>query len=242
MTQLDDLKDAMHSPPDFRPAPLDLQHVMAAGGSIRRRRRLAVGGASALAVVALLVGGSQLVNLGVPLRQVPVAGPSALPSTGNSSAPGVVGTIVETGQKADGRRWILYTETSDPNRLERSLTLILGTTVKGTFDDFRPEIVSTDPPGADRLSPGFHAVRAGRLLGDRTTPTFGYYVGDAAKITARDTGTGATVAAKRAPWTAFDEESNTQIFWFDFPPGSPPATLTDITAYDAKGAKLHAAD
>ena len=48
MTRLEDLKDAMHSPPDFQPAPVDLRQVMTAGGRVRRRRRLALGGASAL--------------------------------------------------------------------------------------------------------------------------------------------------------------------------------------------------
>lgn len=91
------------------------------------------------------------------------------------------------------------------------------------------------------MTPGFHAVQAGRLLHGRTTPTFGYYVGDAARITARDVTTGQTVEAKRQPWTGFAASDKAQIFWFDFTQGRPPATLTDITAYDDDGAALHAA-
>lgn len=264
----------MHSPPDFQPAPLDLQHVMAAGGRVRRRRRFAVAGASALTVAALLVGGSQLANLRGPMNATPVAGPATpatgptaqpqpstgtssapgmvnpsapgivnpstplYPSTGISSAPGVVGTIVETGQKAGGRRWVFYTETSNPHDLNKSLNLILGSTVTGTIDDFDKKIESSEP-GTDRMAPGFHSVQAGSLLDGHTTPTFGYYVGNATRITARDTATGKTVEATRAPWSSFGGKPEAQIFWFAFTEGQPPATLTDIAAYDKKGARLH---
>ncbi|MCY1136536.1 hypothetical protein OWR29_00895 [Actinoplanes sp. Pm04-4] len=239
MTQLEELKDAMHSPPDFRPAPMDLQQVMASGGRMRRRRRLLVGGASALTVAALLIGGNQLA--GGSTFPTPAAGPSApLPSAVNSSAPGVLGAVIETGRQAEGRRWILYVETVDPDNLDETLTLILGRTKTGTIDDFRPEIESNDP-GAGRMAPGFHAVKAGRLLNGRTTPTFGYYVGDATRITARDATTGKTVEAKRAAWSGFAPTEKAQIFWFDFTEGRPPATLTDLTAYDANGSELHVA-
>ncbi|MFG1991160.1 hypothetical protein ACGFJ7_14415 [Actinoplanes sp. NPDC048988] len=239
---LQDLKDAMHSPPDFRPAPVDLERVMAAGGRMRRRRRFAVGGASALTVAALLIGGSQLAGLGGPAGSLPAAGrsaPSADGPSGGSPAAGVLGPIVETGRQSEGRRWILYVETADPDRLDETLTLVLGRTRTGTIDDFRREIVSSDAQ-TDRMAPGFHAITAGRLLDGHTTPTFGYYVGDAARITARDTATGRTVEAKRAPWSGFAATDEAQIFWFDFAEGRPPATLTDLTAYDSKGTPQHA--
>ncbi|HWS33682.1 MAG TPA: hypothetical protein VN408_13190 [Actinoplanes sp.] len=251
MTHLDELKDAMHSPPDFLPAPLDLQQVMTSGGRLRRRRRFAVAGASALTVAALLIGGSQLAGVGGRADSNPVAAPSAplpsagdsskpepVPSAGNSSAPGIIGTIVETGRQAEDRRWILYMETSDPHHLDRSLTLILGRTTTGFIDDFDPEITASDP-GDGRLAPGFHAVRGGLQLAGRSTPTFGYYVGDAARITARDSATGRTVEAERAPWSSYGGETEAQIFWFDFTEGQTPARFTDISAYDAAGTRLH---
>ncbi|WP_229068808.1 hypothetical protein [Actinoplanes sp. DH11] len=258
MTQLEELKDAMHSPPDFEPAPLDLAHVMSAGGRLRRRRRIAVGGASALTVAALLIGGSQLPGLGRPAGEVPAAGlsgagqsaaPTPVPPTGNpsarvpspdnSSAPGILGTIVETGKRAGGRQWVIYVETIDPDDLDNNLTLVLGHTKTGTIDDFRIEIVGSDA-GAGRMTPGFHAVEAGRVVGGRTTPTFGYYVGNAAKITARDTDTGAVVRAHRTAWEGFGKADKMQIFWFDFAQGKAPANLTDFTAYDSKGVELPA--
>jgi hypothetical protein len=246
MTQLDELKDAMHSPPDFEPAALDLAQVMAAGGRLRRRRRFAVGGASALTVAALLIGGNQLAGLGGPADGIPVAGtmPSAgpsmampMPSTGNSSAPGILGKVVETGQRAGGRQWILYVETTDPDDLDNTLTLILGRTKTGTIDDFDKELQSRET-GAGRMTPGFHAVQAGMLLNGRTTPTYGYYVGDATRITARDAATGKIVEAHRTTWNGFAKTDEMQIFWFDFAQGKPPADLTDLTAYDSAGTEL----
>ncbi len=247
MTQLEELKDAMHSPPDFEPAALDLAQVMTAGGRMRRRRRFAVGGASALTVAALLIGGHQLAGLGDPAGGVQVAGPPSagasagpvppMPSTGNSSAPGVLGKVVETGREFGGRQWILYVETTDPDDLDNTLTLVLGLTRTLTIDDFSIAIVGSDR-GAGRMEPGFHAVEAGRLYNGRTTPTFGYYVGDATRITARDAATGRTVQAHRTEWRGFAKADQMQIFWFDFTQGQTPPTLTDLTAYDRNGAEL----
>jgi hypothetical protein len=247
MTQLEELKDAMHSPPDFEPASLDLAQVMTAGGRMRRRRRFAVGGASALTVAALLIGGQQLAGLGGPAGGTQVAGQPAasapagplppMPSTGNSSAPGILGKVVETGRQLGGRQWILYVETTDPDDLDSTLTLVLGLTKTRTIDDFSIAIVSSDP-GAGRMKPGFHAVEAGRLHNGRTTPTFGYHVGGAARITARDAATGRTVEARLAEWRGFAKADQMQIFWFDFTQGQTPPALTDLTAYDRNGAEL----
>ncbi|MEV6302715.1 hypothetical protein AB0M02_25105 [Actinoplanes sp. NPDC051861] len=240
MTHLEDLKDAMHSPPDFEPVPVDLAIVMAGGARMRRRRRFAVVSASTLAVAALLAGGSQLAGPGGSYAGTPVAGPSMpVPSTGNSSAPGVLGAVVETGQRLDGRQWILYVETTDPDDLDKTFSLVLGHTRSGTIDDFTAEIVSSDS-GSGRMAPGFHAVRAGRVQQGRTTPTFGYYVGDAARITARDAANGEIVEARRSAWTGFGKSDKAQIFWFDFAQGRPPAELTDLTAYAKDGAELPA--
>jgi hypothetical protein len=93
------------------------------------------------------------------------------------------------------RRWlIIYAETVDSFHLNANLTLVLGRTTTGYINDFSTEIVSSDA-GHSRMAEGFHAVQAGTVIGGRTTPTFGYYSGDPARITARDDATGATVRA-----------------------------------------------
>lgn len=267
MTALEELRDAMESPPDFEPVVLDLGHVMAAGGRIRRRRTAGAVAASGAVVVALLVAGSQLTSFAatptsssVPAGAAPPAsapsdaapsggapsgvgpsgaGPSGVvPSVINSSAPGILGTVVETGRWVDGRQWIIYAETVDPDDLNGTLTLVLGRTKTGYINDFSRDVVAGDT-GAARMSPGFHAVTAGTVLGGRTTPTFGYYTGAAARITARDA-TGRTVQAHLTAWSGFGPAEKAQIFWFDFAQGKDPASLTALTAYDKSGKELPA--
>jgi hypothetical protein len=247
MTDLDELKDALHSTPDFEPAPLDLGPVMASGGRLRRRRRFAVGGASALAVAAVLVGGNQLIDPAagpMPAGVLPSSvvrvdpPPSGVPSAINSSAPGILGKVVETGRWVGGRQWILYVETVNPDRLNVNLTLVLGRTKTGYIDDFTAEITAHDDAAEGRMSKGFHAVTASTVRDGRTTPTFGYYAGDATRITARDTATGRTVQAHLTAWSGFGRGEKAQIFWFDFTQGRPAAPLTALTAYDRNGTRL----
>jgi hypothetical protein len=267
MTALEELRDAMESPPDFEPVVLNLDHVMAAGGRIRRRRTAGAVAASGAAVVALLVAGSQLTSLAatttsgsapagsapwglapsgsapsgaVPSGSVPSGSAPAglVPSVINSSAPGILGTVVETGRWVDGRQWIIYAETVDPDDLNGTLTLVLGRTKTGYINDFTRDVIAGDS-GTARMSPGFHAVRAGTVIGGRTTPTFGYYTGAAARITARDA-TGKTVQAHLTAWSGFGATEKAQIFWFDFVQGNAPASLTALTAYDKSGKELPA--
>jgi hypothetical protein len=278
MTELDDLKDAMASTPDFEPAPLNLNHVLAAGGRIRRRRRLVAGTASGVAVLALVIGGGQMISGAAtrPPAVGEVGSASAYPSGPNPSypnpsypnpsypshpnpsypsqpdssfpvpdphpstdgGPGILGAVVETGQKVGDRRWILYVLTADTYKLDDNLTLVLGRTKTGFIDDFTEDILSSDP-GSGRMKPGFHAVTAGTVKDGRTTPTFGYYAGDAARITARDAA-GNTVEAHVTAWQGFGKQERATIFWFDFAQGKTPAALTGLAAYDKDGDKLPA--
>jgi hypothetical protein len=263
MTELDELRDAMEWTPDFAPTALDFDHIMATGGRIRRRRRATAIAASSIAVVALLIVGGELTSLGGPAAigaaaagpalsgAAPSAAPTgaaadpdpsrAVPSAINSSAPGILGKVVETGRWVDGRQWIIYVETVDPDDLNGTMTLVLGRTKTGYINDFTTDIISSDASDT-RMAPGFHAVRPATVNGGRTTPTFGYYAGDAARISARNTATGQLVDAHRTAWTGFGAHEKAQIFWFDFAQGQEPATLTDLTAYDKSGNKLPAGD
>ena len=253
----DELRDLMESPPDFEPVQLDMGYVIAAGGRLRRRRRIAVAAVSGVSVATLLVGGGQLMNFagggtgiapgsaGASAYPMPSGGvpsgpmPSGVPSAINSSAPGILGRVVETGQHIDGWRWIIYVETVDPDKLNKNVTLVLGRTKTGYINDFTKDIVTQDS-GAGRLSAGFHAVKAGTVVNGRTTPTFGYYAGAPTRITARDSRTGKTLEAHLTSWSGFEPGEKAQIFWFDFKQGQTPATLTGLTAYDKNGHKLPA--
>ena len=253
----DELRDLMDSPPGFEPVQLDMGYVIAAGGRLRRRRRIAVAAVSGVSVATLLVGGGQLMNVaggdtgiapgssGASASPMPSDGmpsgsmPSGVPSAINSSAPGILGYIVETGQRLDDWRWIIYVETVDPDHLNQNVMLVLGRTKTGYINDFTRDIVAMDS-GQSRLSPGFHAVRQATVVNSRTTPTFGYYAGSPTRITARDSRTGKTVEAHLTSWTGFDPREKAQIFWFDFAQGQTPAALTGLTAYDKDGHKLPA--
>jgi len=260
MTALEELRDAMESPPDFVPIALDVDQIMAAGGRIRRRRRAATA-ASGVAVVTLLVAGGLLTNLGgapaadraagrpvpsgevpsgqVPSGQVPSGHvPSGLvPSAINSSAPGILGTVVETDRWVNDRQWIIYAETTDPDHLNETMTLVLGRSKTGYINDFSADVIGSDA-GDARMSPGFHAVRPSTVIDGWATPTFGYYTGGAARISARNTATGKTVDAHLTAWSGFGAHDKAQIFWFDFAQGQAPVTLTALTAYDKSGNKL----
>ncbi|MFI6070247.1 hypothetical protein ACIA5C_01510 [Actinoplanes sp. NPDC051343] len=244
MTDLDELNSALDSPPDFEPVSLDLGYVMAAGGRMRRRRWAGRGVASGVAVVAVLVvGGAMMRPAGSTTDAAAYPAPSGIdssypvPSALNSSAPGILGRVVETGQWLDGKQWIIYAETVDSFHLNANLTLVLGRTTTGYINDFSTDIISSDT-GHSRMAEGFHAVRAGTVLDGRTTPTFGYYKGDPARITARDNATGATVEAHLTAWSGFGKDEKAKIFWFDFSAGRQPTHLTELTAYDRNGNRL----
>ena len=168
---------------------------------------------------------------------MPELGSGMVPSALNSSAPGILGKVVETGRRVDGRQWILYVETVDPDDLDGTMTLVLGRTKTGYINDFTTDIIAADT-GVHRMAPGFHAVRDGTVTDGRTTPTFGYYAGSPARISARNAATGKTVDAHLTAWSGFGATEKAQNFWVDFAQGQTPATLTGLTAYDKNGNKL----
>ena len=250
MTNLDDLKDAMAAPPDFAPRPIDLGTVMVAGGRVRRRRRLAVSAASGLAVAALLVGGAQFASraaapeLGGPAQvagqgedpQPTSAQPTSTqppntkdesPRPATTSMGGVLGDIIHTG--VDG--WLLYTTSIDDPALPDTH---FGVNVGLAAPNGQPVTVVTtnETTGSDR-SPGFHAVQGTMEVETHITPTFGYYIGSAVRITATANGTGRTVNAHRATWS---EDPSVVMFWFNPDVGS----VRNLKAYGSDGQRLPA--
>jgi hypothetical protein len=217
MNDLDDLKAALNEPPGFTPRPLDLAGVMRTGGRIRRRRRLAIGATAGLAVAVLLVGGNALAQR---------TGPNSPDGRGGqpvAAQPSASPAVIRTGLKEGGGEWVLYAKPIRNTDLpEITFGLMLGRSVKGG----EPEeaVMSNEVTGSDR-SPGFHAVQGGMTIDLGETPTFGYYVGPAAKITA--TAGGKTLTASQAP---LDDEI--QVFWL------AAKSVKNLKAYDAAGQKL----
>ncbi|BFU43569.1 hypothetical protein [Krasilnikovia sp. MM14-A1004] len=231
MTDLDDLRDALQSPPGFAPRVLNLDQVMASGGRLRRRRRVAVGAASALAVGVLLVGGGQVARLAGGPPSAP-AGPAGVATAPNSH---VLGEVMPTGVKADAAEWVLYAQPVEvPGQSGVHFGFQLGR--RSADGSLRDEVMTNDVDGSDR-SPGFHAVQRAMTIDAGTTLTFGYYVGAPATITAR--ADGRTVIAERAVWS---EDSSVTVFWFRPRDVTPSTKLSRLTAKDAQGRVLPAGD
>jgi len=235
MTNLDDLVDAMGSPPDFAAQPVDLLAVMAAGGRIRRRRRVVVGAASALAVAALLVGGAQVAEWaapaarGGPAQTADQPTPSPTPSPSPTASNGVLGDIVHTGVKAKGAEWLLYARPIDDKAIPKTdFGIMLGRrTADGELID---GIMANESEGSAHAS-GFHAVESAMEIDGRKTPTFGYYVGPAKKITGQ--AHGKTFTARQATWS---EDPSVQIFWF----ATTENGIAKLTALGSDGRRLPA--
>jgi hypothetical protein len=248
MNNLDELRDAMHSTPDFEPKSLDLAAVMSAGGRLRRRRRATVGAASGAAVLVLLVGGFQLVRpetsqpgvaaAGQPSSAVPArtAEPSATAVEENPDEPitgDAFGDVVETGIKVDGLDRLLWMQRlDDPALPDTSIGIATGW--RTTAGQLVVDVVNNEVEGSDR-APGFHALEMAMVVNDKPSPAFGYYVGDAAKITV--TADGRTVRAEQATWS---EDRSIVLFWFPLNKVKPTSKVGKATAYDDTGRKLPA--
>jgi hypothetical protein len=234
VNDLDDLRDAMHSTPDFAPRPLDLAAVMIAGGRLRRRRRLAVGAASGLAVLVLLIGGAQFAR-SRPAEPTGDAVAARPPGTAVAAVPAddTFGEVVDTGVRTGDQTWLLWIKRiDDPALPDTSIGMVAGRRDAGG----RPvvDMLSNETEGSDR-SPGFHAMQMASKLGSGTTPAYGYYVGDAARITV--VADGRTVTARRARWS---EDSSIVLFWFTLKQVNPGTTVKQVTAYDSTGRRLPA--
>jgi len=239
MNDVEDLRDAMHSTPDFEPRPLDLAVVMAAGGRLRRRRRLAVGAASGFAVLALLVGGAQFVRSGPADGGTPVAAASdpvvSDPTATAARANDTLGDVISTGLRDDSAERVLYVVSVDlPELPEVQFGIVAGRRLPG--GSLTNDVLANETEGSARAA-GFHAAQAGMNVNGVRTLTFGYYSGAAARITVL--ADGKPVDAHHAAWS---EDPSIIIFWFDPEQVTPDMTLKSLTAYDSNGRTLPAGD
>jgi hypothetical protein len=224
VNDIDDLRDAMHSTPDFEPRPLDLDLVMAAGGRLRRRRRLAVGAASGLAVLALLVGGVQLT------RPAPVGNDNVAVAARND---GVLGDVIPTGLRTGSAERVLYVVPVDlPEMPDVPFGIVAGRRLPD--GSLVSDMMVNETAGSARAQ-GFHAAQRAMVVDGQTTLAYGYYAGDAAKITVQADGN--RVEARHAVWS---EDPSIVVFWFDPALVKPATNLSDLTAYDPGGRTLPA--
>jgi hypothetical protein len=161
------------------------------------------------------------------------APPSAPAPTPSADGPGTpapaLGPVINTGLKAKTGSWVFYLiAINEPQVPKTHFGLMLGRRLPaGTLT---ADVVTNETSGSD-LAEGFHAGQGSMAVDGGTTPTFGYYVGPAAKITAK--AHGRTVTAGQATSSKYP---GVRVYWFA--PGV--SGITGVTAYDKAGKKISA--
>ncbi|MEV4215229.1 hypothetical protein [Micromonospora sp. NPDC049662] len=253
MSELDRLRDAMRATerPD---AVIDLARVMRDGRRLRTRRRVTGAAAATLAaglvaVTAVTVdpSGSRDPAPAGPASPVAVASPpagvtpTAAAMSDESTPPptqarGVphpkpLGQVIDTGiGHGTDRRVYFFVAVTVPGAPRVTIGLAAGRrAVDGTVST---DILVNDVEGADR-SLGFHQIGYDESASTPAVPTFGYFVGPAARIIG--TVDGRQVDATLARWSL---DKQVVIFWFDPATLAPGERLDGIVARDGAGHRL----
>jgi hypothetical protein len=177
-------------------------------------------------------------NSAAPAAELQFAAPATtsaapkLPASDRSSAPDEaapkpIGDVIETGIAAKTGKWVFYATAINEKAIPKThFGIMAGRQLDS--GELTSDVMANEAEGSD-LAPGFHAVQGSMVLEAGKTPTFGYYVGAATKITA--TAGGKTVTAKQAKWS---EDPSVVVFWF------APSTsgVSKLAAYDSAGKKL----
>lgn len=168
----------------------------------------------------------------------PAALPSELPKADNSvprpagtpapadTPPVVLGNVVDTGVKAKDGTWVLYAVPVKEKVLKGThFGLMLGRKLAdGTVT---ADVVTNETSGSDKAK-GFHAGQGSMNVNYRDTLTFGYYVGPAAKITAKINGK--TVTAEQGTWS---QDKSVVFYWF-----GPKTSVRGLKAFGSNGKAL----
>jgi len=177
---------------------------------------------NAAAPAAELQFGAPAAASSAPAQSTPSRSSAADPST-----PQPLGDVIETGIAAKTGKWVFFAEAVDEKAIPQThFGIMAGRLLPG--GELTSDVMANETEGSDR-APGFHAVEGSMGLDAGKSPTFGYYVGSATKITAK--AGGKTVTAKQAAWS---EDPSVVVFWF-----APSVSGVGApTAYDAAGKKL----
>jgi len=190
-----------------------------------RNRWILVAGVTGTAL-AVVVAGAVAANAaqGGPADRAPAAAGKPAPP-----APAALGTVVDAGFAAGEGSWVIYAVPVREKSLPGTHFGVL-TGRRLADGSIAAAVLANEAEGSDR-APGFHAVQAGMNVDGEQTMSFGYYVGEATKITAR--AGGRTVTARQAAWS---ESAAIKFFWFD--PATP--AVSELKAYDSTGRTLPA--
>ncbi|MEU4222382.1 hypothetical protein AB0F10_44470, partial [Actinoplanes sp. NPDC026623] len=146
---------------------------------------------------------------------------------------GALGDIVDTGMRTNGFPRLLWvTEIDEAALPDTAIGLAAGRRDAG--GRLVTDVVSNEFEGSDR-APGFHALQAPTTVGSEKVPAFGYYVGDAARITV--TAGGRKVTARQVVWS---EDPSVVLFWFSLDQVGSADHLGRAGAYGANGRSLPA--
>ncbi|MGV9212988.1 hypothetical protein ACTFTM_14115 [Micromonospora sp. RB23] len=249
MSELDRLREAMRATerPD---AVLDLARVMRDGRRLRTRRKVTGAAAATLAaglvaVTAVTVdpGGSREPALTDPASPVAVASsPAGVAPTSNEPTPppanprGVpdpkpLGQVVDSGTvHGTDRRVYFFVAVTIPGAPKVTIGLAAGR--RAPDGTVRTDILVNDVDGTDR-SPGFHQIGYDESESVFAVPTFGYFVGPAARIIGTVDGRQVDATVRR--WSL---DKQVVIFWFDPTTLAPGKRLDGIVAHDGAGRRL----
>ncbi|MER7444983.1 hypothetical protein [Micromonospora avicenniae] len=254
MNEAERLREAMLATERADDDLLDLAAVMREGRRLRRRRRVAGTGAAAL-VLAVAVAVPVALTSADPEPQRPAdpaagahtATPTTAPTPGPTttaaptattgsgrSTPKPVGTVLFSGIRYGVEERVFYVVGVDvPKAPQVKIGLVAGR--RDAAGELTPDVLINDVVGRDRHA-GFHEIGYDQQ-GDRRVhppvPTFGYFVGPAARIIG--TVDGREVSATLARWS---EDSRVVIFWFDPTVLAPGIRLDGIVARDKRGKPL----
>jgi hypothetical protein len=203
----------------------------------RTRWLYAVG--APVACAAVVIAGTVAANAAMsprpaaaPAADLQFGAPAPAKSAPASSAPDPsaakpLGDVISTGIAAKTGKWVFFAQAIDEKALPQThFGIMAGHRLPS--GELAADVMANEVKGSDR-APGFHAVQGGMQIDAGKSPTFGYYVGSATKITAQ--AGGHTVTAKHAVWS---EDPSVVVFWFD------PAVsgIGKLAAYDKAGKKL----